>query len=245
MRRESIHDDGCAACESERHWNIGGVIRIGPYHPPLKELVRGVKFGGSERDARVLGELIAARLREAAWFPALDALVPVPMHWLRRLQRPCAHADVLAEAISRAVLKSDGRRIPVLRAARRVRYAPSQLHIAVRAQRFENVVGCFAAANDAPRPHDPHEPTRGRRAANMRRNAISWLTNWWGGSVTGKTICIVDNMLVTGATVHEVSKALRAAGARKIYLAVAARSAATGDTQADPAAFTRDGAPRI
>jgi predicted amidophosphoribosyltransferase len=54
---------------------------------------------------------------------------------------------------------------------------------------------------------------------------------WWA-NVQGMTVCIVDNLLVTGATVCEVSKVLRKAGAKKIYAAVAARTVSGGDFQA-------------
>ena len=63
-----------------------------------------------------------------------------------------------------------------------------------RAERFRNVAGCFA----------------------VKRWAIERLA--------GKTVCIVDNLLATGATVHEVSKVLREGGAKRIYVAVIART---------------------
>ena len=47
--------------------------------------------------------------------------------------------------------------------------------------------------------------------------------------MAGKTVCIVDNLMSTGATVTEVSKVLRRAGAKRIYAAVVARPAAPGD----------------
>ena len=47
----------------------------------------------------------------------------------------------------------------------------------------------------------------------------------------GKRVCIIDNLLLSGATVHEVSKALRRAGAQKIYAAVVARSTLPADQQ--------------
>jgi phosphoribosylpyrophosphate synthetase len=42
--------------------------------------------------------------------------------------------------------------------------------------------------------------------------------------------------MATGATVCEVSKALRRAGAKRIYAAVAARAVSSGEPQADDAA---------
>lgn len=191
----SIHDKGCARCRTERFWNVGGVARVGEYREEtLRRLLVGVKFVGSERQADFLGELLAVALRRQPWLGQVDALVPVPMHRLRRWQRPCDHARLLAEAVSRRV------DIPVRKATlRRVKYSISQTRTPSQAQRFKNVKGCFA-------------PTRRPKIA-------------------GKTVCIIDNLLVTGATIHEVSKVLRKSGARRIYAAVVARASLPGDPQ--------------
>ncbi len=95
-------------------------------------------------------------------------------------------------------------KIPVRRAVRRIKYTRSQTHVESRAQRFENVKGCFGPA--------------------------SWFRLL--GRVRGRTVCIVDNLLVTGATLYEVSKVLRRAGAKRIYAAVIGRTVLAGDFQA-------------
>ena len=189
----SIHGDDCARCRTERHWTVSGVARVGTYSVSLRPLVLGLKYRGRERNAVYLAELLAAAVRAQEWGEALDALVPVPMHWLRRLQRPGNHARVLAEALGRRL------DLPVIQPIRRIRHAPSQVEISSRNKRFANVRGCFA-------------PRR-----------------WWRPDVTGKTVCVVDNLLVTGATVYETSKALRRLDASQIYAAVVVRAAAPGD----------------
>jgi ComF family protein len=197
----SIHEKGCARCRTEDFWNVAGVVRVGLYREEtLRRMLVGLKFTGSEREADFLGALLAEALRRQSWAGELQALVPVPMHPLRRMQRPCDHARLLAEAVSRRL------GVPVRRAAiRRVKYSISQTRTPSRAQRFENIKGCFGPAR---RPN-----------------------------VAGKTVCIIDNLLVTGATIHEVSKVLRKAGAKRIYAAVIARSTLPGDPQPPPEAF--------
>lgn len=213
MRPEAIHEHACARCVHEHHWNVAAIARVGPYEPPLREITLGLKYAGQERCARLLADLLADSLRTAAWLDRIEAFVPIPIHLLRRLQRPCAHAAVLAEELARRL----GR--PVWHVVRRTRYAPSQMDLQSRATRFENVVGCFG-----PRP--------------------AWLPQLWPLAswppapptlprLTGRTVCIVDNVLTTGATLHEVSRVLRKAGARRIYAAVVSRAAAAGDFQAD------------
>ena len=188
LPRASIHEDHCARCRTEQFWNVAGVARVSTYEPTIRSIVLGLKYRGQERNAHYLAEWLAAALQDRGWPDGLDALVPVPMHWLRRWQRPCDHARVLAEALGQRL------KTPVVRLVRRARHSPSQTGISSKAQRFENVKG-----------------------------------RWRRPDFTGKTVCIVDNLIATGATVHEVSKVVRRLGARRIYAAVIARAAAPGD----------------
>lgn len=197
----AIHEDACARCRTEAFWNVRGVARVGIYTPALRQIALDLKYRGHERSAEYLAGLLAEALRGRAWLAEVEALVPVPMHWFRRLQRPCDHAQLLAEALGRRL------RLPVVRLVRRARHSPSQTGMLSKAARFENVKGCFA-------------------------------TPWWWGwarwrpggtSVAGRTVCIVDNLITAGATVHEVSKVLRRAGARRIYAATVVRTPAPGD----------------
>jgi ComF family protein len=195
-RPVTIDEHGCGWCRGERFWNVAGVARVGAYELPIRRLIVGLKYQGRERNGAYLAELIAAAVRACPWSTEIEALVPVPMHWLRRWQRRCDHALVLSSVLSREL------GIPVLNGVLREKNTPSQTQIVSRAKRFENVKGCFAV----------NHPKR----------------------VAGKTVCIVDNLIATGATVHEVSKVLRKAGAKRIYAAVIARTIIPGDAQAEP-----------
>lgn len=184
----------CGRCRTEDFWNVKRIVRVAAYSAePLRQMLIGLKYAGLERTADVLGGLLADALAAQPWTEFLDALVPVPMHPLRRWQRPCNHAEVLADAVGRRL------GIAVQRAAvRRSTYGPSQT-VTSRSQRFANIRGCFAAA----------------RSAN----------------VADGNICIIDNITTTGATLHEVSKVLRRAGARRIHAAIVARANLAGDFQ--------------
>ena len=193
----SMDERGCFRCRRESFWNVAGVVRCGEYVEPFPALIRGLKYAGRQRNADVLGDLMADALRRRGW-TEIDVLVPVPMHWVRRVQRSCDHALLLARAIGRRL------RVPVRReAVRRVRHGPSQTEQPSLAARFANVEDCFGPRR---RP-----------------------------GVAGKTVCIVDNLLVSGATVHELSKVLRRAGARRIVAVVAARAVPPGHVQAQAA----------
>ncbi len=190
---DSRFDRGCGRCHREAHWNVAGIVRAGAYgRETLRRLVLRAKYSRDERAGALLAERLAVALQLAPWRSEIDMLVPVPMHWLRRCQRPCDHARELARILGRRV----GRPARSAVVRRRV-YSPSQTHATSFGKRFENVRDCFAAS-------------RAR-------------------AVAGATVCIVDNLLVSGATVHEVSRVLRRAGAARVYCAVAARDMPPGD----------------
>ena len=201
IRPESLDHRGCFRCRNERIWNIAGIARAGPYMHPLSTLIVGLKYGGRERNAAYLAELMAEALCGRSWLVDVEALVPVPMHWRRRMQRSCNHALLLTQELARRL------EIPLLRGIRRARYAPSQMRFDAvsKAKLFKNVKGCFALS---------------------RLAGLGWR------SVRGRTVCIVDNIVRSGATIHEVSKVLRKAGAKRIYAAIAARTVPSGDVQA-------------
>ena len=172
------------------------MVRVGAYEPAVRKLTAGLKYRGRQRNADFAADLLADALARRGWLGELDYLVPVPMHRLRRWQRSCDHANVLAAALAQRV------QTPMLRALKRVRHAPSLVRIKSQPERFETVKGCFAA----------------RRGARNR--------------LAGARVCIIDNLLATGATVCEVSKVLRRAGARHICVAVIARTVLGGKPQA-------------
>jgi ComF family protein len=171
----AIHADNCAHCRTEQHWNIAGMARVAVYLPALRRVVLDLKYAGHARNAAYLAELLAAAIWQQPWAPRLDALVPVPMHWLRRLQRPCDHAAALAEATGRVLT------LPVWQSVRRTRQTPSQVGVRSKTARLNNIRGCFA-----PRPRQ-HRRLAGRTVCIID-NLVT----------TGGTICEVAKALRRG-----------------------------------------------
>ncbi len=192
----AIDPTGCPGCRRERFWNHRGLVRIGPYESPLRDWLLAIKFGRNPRALRRLAALLADRLRAAPWFGQIDFVVPVPMHWIRRLDRPWDHARVLACEVAARIDR------PIIRVLRRRVYTPSFVGTAsTRAQRFRLIRGSFA-------------PRLSRR-------------------LRGAGVCVIDNVVVTGATLHEVCRTLRHAGASRVYAAIACRQAGNGDWNPD------------
>lgn len=112
-------------------WRFGG---------QLASAIRRLKFTGASHVARTLAPLWAPVLAAAAEPGAL--VVPVPLHWRRRLRRGYDHAWLLA--LHGCKLAGLPRPVPALR---RVRAAPPQSTLPA-ARRASNVRGAFAARRD-------------------------------------------------------------------------------------------------
>jgi ComF family protein len=116
-------------------WRFGG---------QLASAIRRLKFAGATEVARTLAPLWAPVLGAAAAELGPDALVvPVPLHWRRRLRRGYDHAWLLAVHACAHV----GVAGPCM-ALRRVRSGPPQSKLPA-AGRWENVRGAFSVRDPA------------------------------------------------------------------------------------------------
>lgn len=67
---------------------------------PYAQLLVDAKYGALPRLARALGRLCAAELAEDGFFDGIDALVPMPMHWTKRLVRGYNQAEEICRGIA-------------------------------------------------------------------------------------------------------------------------------------------------
>jgi ComF family protein len=181
----ALLEGGCAACRGQP-LPFQAALRLGPYDGLLRDLILRLKYHSGECLAEVLGELWAAHA--AAQFHALqaEAVVPVPLHWLRRLTRGYNQSAAVAGGVARVL------RLPCRPWwLRRVRNTPKQVGQSFAA-RQENVRGAFRARRRAP--------------------------------VAGRRVLLVDDVMTTGATLGEAARALRAAGAAQVAVAVLAHA---------------------
>ena len=113
-------------------WRFGG---------ELASAIRRLKFANATHIARRLAPLWAPVLAAAA---RGAVVVPVPLHWRRRLRRGYDHTWLLAlHACAEAKLP---RPVPLLR---RIRHAPAQSTLPASA-RAANVRGAFIARGEVP-----------------------------------------------------------------------------------------------
>ncbi|MBN1359484.1 MAG: ComF family protein [Sedimentisphaerales bacterium] len=171
----------CPACQGQT-LHFDGITRAGVYGEALQRLILSFKNGHSELDA-ILGRLADSAFQGSRFRDTIELLVPVPLHWTRRLSRGYNQSHLIA----RRLKCPDVRLCTDLLRVRRTRPQPSVPTPAARAQ---NVREAFAVRPD-------------HRFA-------------------GKTVCLIDDIKTTGATLNECARTLKEAGAAAVYAVVLA-----------------------
>ncbi|WP_197525019.1 ComF family protein [Botrimarina hoheduenensis] len=131
----------CPVCRDER-WAFESVVARGVYRGVLRQLLLEAKHPQGAAAARGLGRLLAGSVRER-WPGELSPLVvPLPMHWRRRLNRRINSAECLAEGLAEGLAT---RATPVLWRRRATR----QQTAVAPSSRAANVRGAFAVRSGA------------------------------------------------------------------------------------------------
>lgn len=178
----------CAACRAGLR-GFDRAASFGFYEGELRDLIHLFKYSGMKPLGRYLAKYLERALSvDEAADKAIDAVVPVPLHWRKRWQRGFNQSEILARAIAKS------RRIPLVNALRRARSTSVQAGLGKTARR-RNVSGAFIAKPRA----GPH------------------------GSIDGKRILLVDDVMTTGATATACGLALKRAGAKSVSLLTLAR----------------------
>lgn len=114
----------------------GEIVVLSDYADEVRTAILKAKRPAGEPAAAGLGRLLVTkhRARLEAW--RLDAVVPVPMHWTRRLARGTSAADTIAAAVARGLGIPRRRLLVRRRATRRQNELPV-------GERRANVRGAF------------------------------------------------------------------------------------------------------
>ncbi len=130
----------CRECAAQLHPTVDGhILHLGRYRGHLDRVARALKFGNHRAVAVPLGRALAAGATEAGW--TVNAVVPVPLHWSRTLERGYNQSRALAEAIALNL------NAPVLDALERSRPTDRQAKLP-KSERARNVRDAFRAAAD-------------------------------------------------------------------------------------------------
>ena len=127
--------ESCPACK-EFSLKFDAVYPLGRYQGALRELVLKTKRLSAEALSLTVGRLLAQRLGEKLDKFRADAVLPIPIHWAKRLFRGVNSPELLAGCLARKL------GVPVVRTLVRCRYTGPQKDLLPR-ERFRNVRGAF------------------------------------------------------------------------------------------------------
>jgi ComF family protein len=130
-----IQADRCPACK-DFSLEFDAVYPLGRYEGALREIVLKTKRLSAEALSLAVGKLVALRLAEKLAGFRSDAVLPIPMHWVKRLWRGVNSPELLADCLGRKL------GVPVVRSLIRSRYTGPQKDLLPR-ERFRNVRGAF------------------------------------------------------------------------------------------------------
>jgi len=129
---------GCLLCR-DTPLRFDAVIPLGVYQYRLLAAVLRTKSTAGESLAVALGRLLAQRRGPQLAALGAELIVPIPMHWTRRLRRGINGPDILAQCLGRHLGIPVRRRVLVRR-----RNTMLQTQLRPR-QRFHNIRGAFRA----------------------------------------------------------------------------------------------------
>jgi ComF family protein len=108
----------CSRCRTER-FQFDRAYALARYEGPLREAVSRMKRSSEEPLMMAMGRHLAERFRNELQARELDVVVPVPMHWTRRLVRGTNSPEIMGQVLARELGIEFGPR--ALRRQRRTR----------------------------------------------------------------------------------------------------------------------------
>ncbi|MCO6459534.1 MAG: ComF family protein [Pirellulaceae bacterium] len=126
----------CPRCQ-RRQYYFDCATTLGIYQGTLRLAVRRMKQAEQEQLAYAAGTLLGRKAGSSGELPPVDCVVPVPMHWWRRVRRGLNSAEVLAAAVSGAL------RVPLLSDLVVCRRRTRKQGLLTPAERFDNVRSAF------------------------------------------------------------------------------------------------------
>ncbi len=140
--RERSETKSCRYCRGSR-FPVRACCALGNYGDLLQKLIVQMKGNRNELLALQLGRLLGQRLRELPWSRELEAIVPVPVHWSKQLQKGFHGAAVISEGIRREL------GLPWLPKAVSSTRRTAKQGMLEPTERFRNVAGAFLVADDS------------------------------------------------------------------------------------------------
>lgn len=131
----------CGHCQ-DLEFDYDAVIRVGSYEATLRSMILSLKFAEKTEWVAPLAAMLRDAVTASRLPEQIDMLVPVPLHWRRRMKRGFNQSHLLAKNLNLP-------RTPVSTDLVRVRNTVQQWDLTAP-QRRRNVKGAFAVRKDHP-----------------------------------------------------------------------------------------------
>ena len=143
-----IFNGKCHNCQDSDS-ELDFLLRVGNYQGALKNLILSLKYHHQSRLDQFLGKLAADAALARPETRNINYLVPIPLHWRRKLNRGYNQSEILAVQIARNLNNAGIKNISVSNELVRIRNTPPQT-ILPAGKRKKNLVGAFSIRPDAP-----------------------------------------------------------------------------------------------
>lgn len=158
-----------------------------------------LKYSRDIREGRFFAAMLGERAARAEWFSDVDTVIPVPLHWTRRLRRGYNQAEIIAAELAGAL----GARLRTDILVRR-RRTKTQTKLGVE-EKSRNVSGAFALSRRFTKNCGKETPAAGG-----------------GEGADGvRHILLVDDVFTTGSTLYNCWRPLHAFFGPSVRISVA------------------------
>lgn len=114
---------------------------------PYKRIPQALKYERNISQGRYFAAMLGEKLLQSSWAPTVDLVVPVPVHWKRRLKRGYNQAEIIASEVAHKL------GAPFCAGClSRTRFSVSQTSVSLE-KKASNVEGAFVAVKTPPARH--------------------------------------------------------------------------------------------
>jgi len=139
VSRYGLVAGACPDCQG-KELCFDGIARGGVYTQSLRQMILAFKNGRAELD-KIVCWLAKSAFQGSSFYNEVEVIIPVPLHWRRRLVRGYNQSLILAKRLGRPGVKISTDLV-------RARHTKSQPAMVSFAARKRNVAGAFAVRRD-------------------------------------------------------------------------------------------------